>query len=118
MDRVSLEIVQAGTCECGAEGHVDGDVLRALIELEMRMGERVTVLRAYQCQACARRHEGYGDSGHPNGTDVDILVYGQYYRHKIMKHVAELFPVISINGSVWHLSVRKDWPQKMCTLAF
>lgn len=100
-----------GICDCGAVGAVHPDLVRALEGLRQRMCESLTVARCFVCSECLHRFEGYGDSGHDKGTDVDLVVVGQYYRHKLLKHVAYLFPVISITPRIFHLSVRSDWPQ-------
>lgn len=103
-------------CECGKEGKVERELVEALVALAKRMGEGLTVRRCFVCAECLRRFEGYADSGHDQGTDVDLSVVGQYYRHKMLKHVAYLFPVISITPRVFHLSVRKDWPQQIALI--
>jgi len=104
-------------CECGKRGEVVPELIEALIALGMRMGEGLTIARCFVCSECLHRYEGYADSGHDKGTDVDLVVVGQYYRHKMLKHVAYLFPVISITPRIFHLSVRKDWPQNICLIS-
>ena len=104
-------------CECGAVGVVDPRLLEGLEALRRRMDEGLTVSRCYVCPECLRRYEGYFDSGHDKGTDVDLVVVGQYYRHKMLKHIAYLFPVISLTPRIFHLSVRADWPQNACLMS-
>lgn len=104
-------------CECGRKGEVSPKLGEALIALKIRMDEGLTVSRCYVCPECLHRYEGYGDSGHDKGTDVDLVVIGQYYRHKMLKHIAYLFPVISLTPRHFHLSVRADWPQDVCLMS-
>lgn len=104
-------------CECGKEGFLDPRLVESLIALELRMDEGLTVARAFVCSECLHKYEGYGDSGHDKGTDVDLVVVGQYYRHKLIKHISYLFPVISMTPRLFHLSVRKDWPQGACLMS-
>lgn len=98
-------------CECGKRGEVMPELIEALIALQGRMKQGLTIARCYVCPECLHRFEGYADSGHDMGTDVDLVVVGQYYRHQMLLHIAYLFPVISITPRLFHLSVRKDWPQ-------
>jgi hypothetical protein len=87
------------------------ELIEKLVELEAAVGEHLAFGRGYVCKSCTMEKDGYGDSGHPNGTDADISVYGQYFRHSILLHVARIFPVITIGPRTFHLSVRMDWPQ-------
>jgi hypothetical protein len=105
------------TCECGKKGKLEPALIEALKALRIRMDEGLTVSRCFICSECLHRYPGYEDSGHDKGTDVDLAVYGQYYRHKALKHVAYLFPVIVLTPRMFHLSVRKDWPQPFCQIA-
>lgn len=100
-------------CECGAKGRLADELIEKLVELEAAVGEHLALGRGYVCKSCTMEKDGYGDSGHPNGTDVDVSVYGQYLRHSILLHVARIFPVITIGPRMFHLSVRKDWPQQV-----
>lgn len=104
-------------CECGRKGTIDPLLIESLKALQLRMDEGITIARCFVCSECLHRYEGYADSGHDKGTDVDLVVVGQYYRHKMLKHVAYLFPVISITPRILHLSVRKDWPQNICLIS-
>jgi len=99
------------TCECGAKGVLENELLEKLCKLEDAVGERLAFGRGFVCKSCTMVNDGYGDSGHPHGTDVDVSVYGQYFRHSILKYVAWIFPVITVGPRTFHLSVRKDWPQ-------
>lgn len=103
-------------CECGAKGELTDRLIDKLWDLEEAMGERLAFGRGYVCRKCSTANEGYGDSGHPLGVDVDVCVYGQYFRHKILQHVTRIFPVVTLGPRVFHLSVRKDWPQMMATI--
>lgn len=98
-------------CECGKCGVPDPGLIIATCELEKLMGIKLDIIRGWVCKECNRMQEGGGESGHVLGTDVDIAVYGQYYRHKALRFVSGLFPVMSLGPRVFHLSVRKDWPQ-------
>lgn len=111
MNDSDIASLRLDVCECGKVGQVQPALIEALKALRLRMDEGLTVGRCYVCPECLHRYDGYGDSGHDKGTDVDLVVIGQYYRHKLLKHIAYLFPVISMTPRMFHLSVRKDWPQ-------
>lgn len=117
MNDADLWLKSLGVCDCGAVGDVDAGLVEALRALKIRMGQGLTVARCYICSKCLHRFEGYNDSGHDKGTDVDLVVVGQYYRHEMLKHIAYLFPVISLTPRIFHLSVRKDWPQGACLMS-
>jgi len=104
-------------CECGSLGAVDPALVAAVSTLHYRMDENLTVARCYVCPDCLHKYPGYGDSGHDKGTDIDLVVVGQYYRHKMLKHIATLFPLISLTPRIFHLSVRKDWPQNAALIS-
>lgn len=98
-------------CECGKMGSVELELESKVFELEKEMGIPLDIVRGWMCKKCNVTTEGGAESGHVGGTDVDIAVYGQYYRHRALRYVSGLFPVMSLGPRVFHLSVRKDWPQ-------
>lgn len=105
-------------CDCGCgRAEVKQELIDKLNELQNLIGERLTIVDGYRCPEWNDRYPGYSDSGHKNGTDVDILVVGQYYRHKILKYVTRLFPVVTLTPRIFHLSIREDWPQGICHIS-
>ena len=105
-------------CDCGCgQMKCTNELITALTILQMRMQERITIVRGYVCPEHNNRFPGYADSGHPKGWDADILVVGQFYRHKILKYVMDIFPVVTLTPRIFHLSVRPDWPQGICHIS-
>lgn len=105
-------------CDCGCgQAKVEPELLEKLNRLQELMGEPLTIVDGYRCPEYNDRFPGYADSGHKLGTDVDILVKGQYYRHKLLKYVTRLFPVVTLTPRKFHLSIRKDWPQGICHIS-
>ena len=105
-------------CDCGCDRQeCTKELMSSLTELASCMEERITIVTGFICPEYCDRFPGYADSGHKLGTDVDILVVGQYYRHKILKYVTTIFPVVTLTPRIFHLSVRSDWPQNICHIS-
>lgn len=93
---------------------MDPAMILLMEELSARLKDPPRIARGFYCEKFRSRAPGYEDSRHCEGKAVDLHVYGQYYRHTVLKEVFQLFPLVCIYPRFIHVELDSPYGGDCC----